>query len=44
LSEQPPEEEPYEIPGTHAAGEPENLPEWPMTAAEATPFIRKVVA
>jgi hypothetical protein len=44
VSEQPPGEEPYQIPGTTAAEEPATLPGWPMTAAGATPFIRKVVA
>lgn len=46
MSEQPPEpppEEPYRIPGTHPAREPDTLPERPMTAKDASPFIPKRV-
>lgn len=42
---QPPPEEPYQIPGTQSAFEPgHDLPQWPMTAQDASPFIRKIVA
>jgi hypothetical protein len=42
---QPPPEEPYSLPGTQPAFEPgHDLPQWPMTAADASPFIPKVVA
>jgi len=41
---QPPPEQPYTIPGTQPAWEPPVPPQWPMTAAQASPFIRKVVA
>ena len=41
----PPPEEPCQIPGIQAAFEPgHDLPQWPMTAADASPFIRKIVA
>lgn len=41
---QPPPEQPYQLPGTEPAWEPSTLPDWPMTAVQASPFIRKVVA
>lgn len=41
---QPPPEEPYSLPGTTAAQEPSTLPDWPMTAAQASPFEQKVIA
>ena len=48
VSDQPPEpppEEPYQLPGTVAAFEPgHDLPQWPMTAKDASVFIRKIVA
>lgn len=37
----PPPEQPYQIPGTLAAFEPSNLPNWPLTAAQAYPFLVK---
>lgn len=40
----PPPEEPYQIPGTVPAWEPGTLPGRPVTAADATPFIRKIIA
>jgi len=39
----PPPEQPYQIPGTQAAFEPSNLPNWPLTAAAAYPFLAKVI-
>lgn len=48
VSDQPPEpppEQPYQIPGTEPAFEPGTLPGGrPMTAADAEPFIQKVIA
>lgn len=48
VSDQPPEpppEQPYQLPGTTAAFEPgHDLPQWPMTAKDASVFIRKIVA
>lgn len=41
---QPPPEEPYALPGTTPSWEPVNLPNWPMTAQQALPFIKKVIA
>lgn len=41
---EPPPEEPYELEGTEPAWEPSTLPGWPLTAAEAAPFVRKVIA
>ena len=42
---QPPPEQPYTLPGTTPAFRPgHDLPQWPVTAADASPFIRKVVA
>lgn len=41
---QPPPEQPYQLPGTQPAWEPGNLPNRPMTAQQALPFIKKVVA
>jgi hypothetical protein len=40
----PPPEQPYQIPGTQPAWEPSNLPNWPLTAAAAAPFLAKVIA
>lgn len=42
MSEQPPEE-PYEIPGTVPAWEPETLPPHGLTAELAAPLIPKQV-
>lgn len=41
---QPPPEEPYTLPGTVPAWEPETLPDRPMTAQDAEPLIAKVIA
>jgi hypothetical protein len=36
-------EEPYELPGTQPALEPDTLPDRPLTAAKAAPFIEKEI-
>ena len=38
---EPPPEEPYQLPDTEPAFEPATLPEQPLTAAKAAPFIAK---
>jgi hypothetical protein len=43
VSQQPPPEQPYSIPGTQPAWEPSNLPNWPLTAAAASCFIPKLI-
>ena len=40
---EPPPEEPYEIPGTEPAWEPDTLPNHPVRAADAEPLIPKVI-
>ena len=40
---EPPPEEPYSLPGTVAAEEPSTLPNQPLTAAKAAPFISKEI-
>lgn len=44
MSEQPPPEEPYELPGTEPAWEPDMLPNRPLTAKDAAPFVPKVIS
>jgi len=44
VSEQPPPEEPYELPGTEAAWEPSTLPDRPLTAAAASCFVEKIIS
>jgi len=40
---QPPPEQPYQLPGTTAAWEPSTLPNQPLTAAAASPFLPKLI-
>lgn len=40
---EPPPEEPYELPGTEPAWEPETLPGRPLTAKDAAPFVPKAI-
>jgi hypothetical protein len=42
-SPEPPPEEPYALPGTEPAFEPATLPEQPLTAARAMPFLAKEI-
>jgi hypothetical protein len=42
-SPEPPPEEPYELPGTQPAWEPADLPNHPLTAADAAPLIPKEI-
>jgi hypothetical protein len=42
--QQPPPEQPYTLPGTTSAWEPSTLPNRPVTAADATPFLQKIIA
>jgi hypothetical protein len=44
VSEQPPPEEPYELEGTEPAWEPATLPDRPLTAKDAMPFVMKVIS
>jgi hypothetical protein len=44
MSEQPPPEEPYQIEGTEPAWEPATLPNRPLTAADAAPFVPKIIS
>jgi hypothetical protein len=41
---EPPPEEPYELPGTEPAWEPETLPNRGLTAAGAMPFVSKIIS
>jgi len=41
---EPPPEEPYELEGTEPAWEPSTLPGRPLTAAEAAPFVPKIIS
>jgi len=41
---EPPPEEPYTLPGTTPAFEPATLPNRPVTATDAAPFIQKIIA
>jgi hypothetical protein len=41
---QPPPEEPYQLPGTVPAWEPDTLPEHAMTAKDAAPLVPNVIA
>jgi hypothetical protein len=41
---EPPPEQPYEMPGTEPAWEPSTLPNRPLTAAEAMPFVPKIIS
>jgi len=40
---EPPPEEPYELEGTEPAWEPSTLPGRPLTAADAAPFVPKII-
>lgn len=40
---EPPQEEPYQMPGTQPALEPADMPDHPLTAADAEPLIPKVI-
>jgi hypothetical protein len=40
---QPPPEEPYQLPGTVPAWSQLTLPDQPLTAAQAAPFVSKLV-
>lgn len=40
---EPPPEQPYEIPGTEPAWEPDTLPGQPLTAAKAAALLAKVI-
>ena len=44
MSEQPPPEQPYELPDTEPAWEPSTLPDTPLTAAQAAPFVPKIIS
>jgi hypothetical protein len=44
IMSEPPPEEPYELPGTTAAYEPSTLPNRPLTAADAAPFVPKIIS
>jgi hypothetical protein len=41
--QQPPPEQPYQIPGTQPAWEPATLPNGPVTAADVSCFLPKVI-
>ena len=41
--QQPPPEEPYEIPGTEPAWEPATLPDTPLTSSKVQALIPKVI-
>lgn len=41
---EPPPEQPYELPGTEPAWEPSTLPNRPLTAADAMPFVSKIIS
>jgi len=41
---EPPPEEPYQIEGTEPAFEPSTLPNRPLTAAGAMPFVSKIIS
>ena len=40
----PPPEQPYQLPGTQPAWEPDTLPEKPLTAKAAAALIPKVIS
>jgi hypothetical protein len=41
---EPPAEEPYSLPGTEPALEPDTLPDRPLTAAGAACFVPKIIS
>lgn len=41
---EPPPEEPYQLPGTEPAWEPDTLPEQPLKASGAACFVSKLIA
>ena len=41
---EPPPEQPYELPGTSAAWEPDTLPEHPLRAEDCLPLCGKDIA
>jgi len=41
---QPPPEQPYSLPGTEPAWEPDTLPNRPLTAKDASPFVPKIIS
>ena len=41
---EPPPEQPYELPDTEPAWEPSTLPDRPLTAVGAAPFVSKIVS
>ena len=41
---QPPPEQPYQLEGTEPAWEPDTLPNRPLTAAGAAPFVPKIIS